>query len=105
MQPKFITFIQCTFDNKWRHAAGSEARQEESVAMRNMTIFCSIETDAKINLIDMNLKEVRLRFRTEAFLGVGNGMLYCNAVDVIDTQITDTPPEYSTSLPRDSVNE
>ena len=65
--------------------------------MRNMTIFRSIETDAKINLIDMNLKEVRLRFRTEASVGVGNGMLYCNALDVIDIQITDTPPEYLNS--------
>ena len=73
--------------------------------MRNMTIFRSIETDAKINLIDMNLKEVRLRFRTEASVGVGNGMLYCNALDVIDIQITDTPPEYSTPIPRDSVND
>ena len=104
MQPQFITFIQCTFDNKWRHAAGSEAGQEESEAMRNMTIFRSTETDAKINLIDLNLKEVRLRFRTEASVGVGNGMLYCNALDVIDTQIIDTPPEYSTPIPRDSVN-
>jgi hypothetical protein len=57
----------------------------------------------RINLIDMSLKEVRLQFRTEASVGVGNGMLYCNAVDVIDTQIRDTPPEFSTSIPRDSI--
>jgi hypothetical protein len=37
-----------------------------------------------------------LQFRTEASVGIGNGMLYYNAVDVIDTQIADTPPEYST---------
>jgi hypothetical protein len=43
----------------------------------------------------MNLKEVRLQFRTEASVGVGNGMLYCNAVDIIDTQITG---EYSTPI-------
>jgi hypothetical protein len=101
MQPRFITFVQCTFvqctfDNKWRHAVGSEARQEENMAMRNMIVFRSTETDAKINLIDMNLKEVMLQFRTEASVGIGNGMLYYNAVDVIDTQIADTPPEYST---------
>jgi hypothetical protein len=88
-----------------RHAAGSEAGQEEIMAMRNMIVFRSVETDAKINLIDMNLKEVRLKFRTEASVGVGNGMLYCDAVDVIDTQIADTPPEYSTPIPRDSVND
>jgi hypothetical protein len=41
----------------------------------------------------MSLKEARLQFRTEASVGIVNGMLYCNAVDVIDTQITDTPPE------------
>jgi hypothetical protein len=87
MQPRFITFMQCTFDNKWRHTTGSEAGQEESMAMRNMVLFRSVETDAKINLIDMNLKEVRLQFRTEASVGVGNGMLYCNTVDVIDTHI------------------
>ena len=96
MRPKFITFIQCTFDNKWRHATGSDKGQEENMAMRNMVVFRSTETDAKINLIDMNLKEIRLQFRTEALVGVGNGMLYCNAVDVIDTQIMDTPLEYST---------
>lgn len=43
-----------------------------------------------------NLKEVRLQFRTEALVGIGNGMLYCIAVDVIDTQIQDASPEYST---------
>jgi hypothetical protein len=67
-----------------------------------MVVFCSTETNAKINLIDMNLKEVRLQFRTEASVGVGNGMLYCNAVDVVDTKIRDTPPEYSTPIPRDT---
>ena len=93
--------MQCTFDNKWRHVAGIESGQEENIAMRNMTVFRSTETDAKINLIDMNLKEVRLQFRTEASVGIGNGMLYCNAVDVIDTQIRDTLPEYSTPIPKD----
>ena len=60
MQPRFITFMQCTFDNKWRHAAGSDEGQEENMTMRNMTVFRSTETDAKINLIDMNLKDIRL---------------------------------------------
>jgi hypothetical protein len=91
-----------TFDNKWRHVAGSDEGQEENMAMGNMVVFCSTETNAKINLIDMNLKEVRLQFRTEASVGVGNGMLYCNAVDVVDTKIRDTPPEYSTPIPRDT---
>jgi hypothetical protein len=104
MQPRFNAFIQCTFDHKWRQATGSEAGQEENMAMRNMIVFRSVETDAKINLIDMNLKEIRLQFRTEASVGVGNGMLYCNAVDVIDTQIIDTPPEYSTQY-QNSVND
>jgi hypothetical protein len=67
--------MQCTFDNKWRHVAGIESGQEENIAMRNMTVFRSTETDAKINLVDMNLKEVRLKFRTEASVGIGNGML------------------------------
>jgi hypothetical protein len=75
MQPKFITFMQCTFDNKWRHVAEIESGQEENIAMRNMTVFRLTETDAKINLVDMNLKEVRLKFRTEASVGIGNGML------------------------------
>lgn len=102
MQPRFITFMQCTFDNKWRHATGSEVGQEENMAMRNMVVFRSVETDAKINIIDMNLKEVRLRFRTEASVGVGNGMLYCmHAVDIIDTQIRDTPSN-STPIPSDT---
>jgi hypothetical protein len=102
MQPRFITFMQCTFDNKWRHAVGSDEGQEENMAMGNMVVFRSTETDAKINLIDISLKEVRLKFRTEASVGVGNGMLYCNSVDVIDTKIRDTPPEYSTPMPRDT---
>jgi hypothetical protein len=80
--------------------AGIEAGEEES--MVNMVVFRSVETDAKIDLIDMNLKEIRLQFRTEASVAVGNGMLYCNAVDIIDTQIRDTPPEYSTPIPRDT---
>ena len=71
MQPKFITFIQCTLDNKWKHAVRSEAGQEENMGIRNTTVFRLTETDAKINLIYMNLKEVRLQFRTEALVGVG----------------------------------
>ena len=51
MQPKFITFIQCTLDNKWKHAVRSEAGQEENMGIRNMTVFRLTETDAKINLI------------------------------------------------------
>ena len=104
MEPKFITFIECTFDNKWRHVVGSDEGQEVNMAMRNMVVFRSTETDAKINLVDMNLKEIRLQFRTEASVRIGNGMLYCNGVDVIDTQIRDTPPEFSTPIPRDSIN-
>ena len=72
--------------------------------MRNMIVFRSTESDAKINLIDMNLKEVRLQFRSEALVGIGNGMLYCNGVDVIDIQIRNTPPEFSTPISRDSIN-
>jgi hypothetical protein len=71
MQPKFITFIQYKFDNKCKHVARSEAGQEENMGIRNMTVFRLTETDAKINLIYMNLKEVRLQFRTEALVGVG----------------------------------
>ncbi|MDW0282657.1 MAG: hypothetical protein QN720_09155 [Nitrososphaeraceae archaeon] len=41
------------------------------MGIRNMTVFRLTETDAKINLIYMNLKEVRLQFRTEALVGVG----------------------------------
>jgi hypothetical protein len=51
------------------------------MAMRNMTVLRSTETDAKINLIDMNLKEVRLQFRTEASVGVcwkWNVVLQCS---------------------------
>jgi hypothetical protein len=51
MQSKFITFLRCTFDNKWRHVAGIESGQEENIAIRNMTVFRSTETDAKTNLI------------------------------------------------------
>jgi hypothetical protein len=51
----------------------------------------------------MNLKEISLQFRTEASVGVGNRMLYCNVVDVLDTQVRDTP-EYSTPMPRDPKN-
>jgi hypothetical protein len=98
MQPRFITFMQCTFDNKWRHATGSEPGQEENMAMGNIVVFRSVETDAKINLIDMNLKEVKLQFRTEASVCVGNGILYCNTIDMIDTQIADTPPAYQETL-------
>jgi hypothetical protein len=61
MQPKFITFIQCTFGkDEWEHAAGSDAGVREGVAMRNMVILRSSADTAKINLLDMNLKEVKI---------------------------------------------
>lgn len=100
MQPKFITFIHCTFDkDKWYSAPASDAGPDENMAMRNMTVFCSIVDGAKINLVDMNVKEVRIQFRSGVYVGIGNGMLYCKADDVLDTQIRDTPPEYTDPNP------
>jgi hypothetical protein len=36
--------------------AGIESGQEENIAIRNMTVFRSTETDAKTNLIWLTLK-------------------------------------------------
>jgi hypothetical protein len=73
--------------------------------MRGMTAFRSVVDAAKINLIDMNVKEVRIQFRSDAYVGIGNGMLYCKGEDVTDTQIGDPPPEYTIPTPRDSTDE
>jgi hypothetical protein len=46
MQPKFITFIQCTFDNKWRHVVGSDEGQERKYGNEKYGSFPLTETDA-----------------------------------------------------------
>lgn len=95
MQPKFITFVQCTFGkDEWNHAAGSEAGGMENMAMRNMVIFKPGVDSARINLLDMTMKEVRLLFEKGTFVGVGDGLLYFHADKVLDTKISDPPSEY-----------
>ena len=37
----------------------------------------------------MSLKEVKITFKQDAIIGVGSGMLYCNAEDIIGITITD----------------
>ena len=70
------------------------------MATRSMTKYSvRSETDEKINLIDMNLKEIRLQFRTGNISMCLEMKFYCNTVDLIETQIADIPPMYSTPIP------
>lgn len=39
----------------------------------------------------MSYKEIRITFKKTAVVGVGNVMFYCDATEVIDTTINDSP--------------
>jgi hypothetical protein len=39
----------------------------------------------------MSYKQVRIKFKESATVGVGNGMFYCDATEVTDTTIVDSP--------------
>jgi hypothetical protein len=39
----------------------------------------------------MSYKEIRIKFKETAIVGIGNGMFYCDATEVVDTTMKDSP--------------
>lgn len=51
---------------------------------------CNRES-GNIQLLDISYKEVKIEFKLNSIVGVGSGMLYCDAEDIIDTAVHDAP--------------
>jgi hypothetical protein len=91
LEPKFITFLQCTFDKNWEAVPSNYLTPEQQFILIRMSPFKSKIDSSKIQLLDMSYKEVKLVFKLGSIVGVSSGMLYCNSEDVTDTSITDAP--------------
>ena len=91
VQPKFINFIYCTFDTSWKPISIDKLAEELQWTLERMSRFKSLKQEAIVNLTDMTYKEVKIKFNKSSIVGVGNGLFYCDATDVIDTKIIEAP--------------
>ncbi len=55
-----------------------------------MIIYRSRSDGAPVNILDMNYKEIRMKFKTNSV-----GMFYCDSEKVTKTEVKDPPPEYT----------
>jgi len=102
MQPKFFAFMQCTFgDAQWQSISISTLPGEQQWVMEHMSRFRSRSDGARVHILDMSYKEIKLKFKASAIVGVGNGMFYCDSMDVTETEVSDAPPEYASQSPID----
>ena len=88
---KFLTFMQCTFDESWKVIPINELPAEKQYVTENMDRLRSEDSGATAILLDMLYKEIRITFKKTAVVGVGNVMFYCPATEVVDTTINDSP--------------
>jgi hypothetical protein len=91
LQPKFLTFLQCSFDTNWQPTAINYLSPEQQFIIVRMSPLKCITESGKIQLLDMSYKEVKIEFKLGSIVGVGSGMLFCDAEDIIDTTIQDAP--------------
>jgi hypothetical protein len=98
MQPKFFTFMQCTFGkDEWDAVSISTLTGDATSLqwiMEHMSRFKSRSDGARVNLLDLSYKEVKMKFKVNSVVGVGNGMFYCDSAEVTDTKMSNAPPEY-----------
>lgn len=83
--------MQCTLDDNWKIIPISELPGERHYLTENMTRLRSKESGATANILDLSYKEIRITFKETAVVGVGNGMFYCDATEVIDITINNSP--------------
>lgn len=83
--------MQCTLDDNWKIIPISELPAERHYLTENMARLRSKESGATANILDMSYKEIRITFKETAVVGVGNGMFYCDATEVIDITINNSP--------------
>jgi hypothetical protein len=60
---------------------GTGLRVHPNVALKSNT------EGSKIQIVDMLKQEVKMTFKMVSIVGVGSGMLYCDAEKVLDTVI------------------
>jgi hypothetical protein len=83
--------MQCTFDRNRTVVPINDLLGELQWITERMARFRSNISGATANILDMSYKEIRINFKKSAVIGIGNGMFYCNASEVIETKISDSP--------------
>ena len=73
-----------SYTDKWT-ASGKTVPYRKDVKVKVWRIR------ATANILDMSYKEIRIKFKETAIVGVGNGMFYCDATEVVDTTMKDSP--------------
>jgi hypothetical protein len=92
--------MQCTFGNaQWESMSIDQPPAAIQWIMERMSRFKARVDGATVNILDMSYKEVKIKFRTNAIVGVANGMFYCDSSDVSETKIADAPAEYTKPTP------
>jgi len=64
---------------------------EREYVTENMARSRSKDSGATGNILDTSYNEIRITFKKTVVVGVGYGMFYCGATEVIDTTINDNP--------------
>lgn len=56
--------------------------------MEEFTKIQSLKEGASVAIVDISKREIRMKFKQSAFVGIGTGgIFYCNAEQVLDTQV------------------
>lgn len=93
----FISFINARFDVNWDSVTDERLFHNEKRIMWHMAKMRALKTGATIRVLDINFKEITLKFREASNVGIGNSMLYFNRDNVIGSpKVEDPPAEYLT---------
>jgi hypothetical protein len=95
-EAKFIAFLQLTFDQQWHAPSDDRLFHYEKRLLWHMAKMQALRDGAKLNILDVNYKMHRLQFRATTTVGIGNGVLYFNSLNVTHTKIEDAQAEYTT---------
>ena len=89
--------MQCTFGiDEWEPIDSSTLRMQREMATRGMIRYQSLSDGATVTVLDMTYKLIRMNFKPNSVVGVGDGMFYCDSEEVTKTKVQDAPPEYTT---------
>jgi len=95
IEPKFIAFLQVSFDKNWQAPSDDRLYPHERKIMWHMAKLRANKDKATVSVLDMSYKLHQIQFREAASVGIGNTVIYFDSQNVIDTKVTEAPPEYT----------
>jgi len=75
------------FDKNWISVPANDLSAQQLYILIRMSPLKSNIEGSKIQILDMLNQEVKMTFKLGSIVGVGSGMLYCDAEEVLDTRI------------------